>query len=144
MSVRDVRQGGRPVDLPASARSGPSLTPLGAIVLIVALAALGAVFDVLTGTGLRWGFAVTLIAGSLVAAVLVRKHAMLYVVLAPPLIYLVASVIVQAASPGGLASTGGMIDFLTGLLAFGFPAIAGATGGAAAIAGIRLAATGRR
>jgi hypothetical protein len=140
MSVRDVRQGGHPAGLSVPARSGPSLTPLGAVAAIVALAVVGAVVDVLTGTGLRWAFTVTLVLGSLVTAMLVRRPALLYVVLAPPLVYLAASIVVQMASPGGLVSTGGAINFLTGLLAFGFPAIAGATGGAAAIAGIRLAA----
>jgi hypothetical protein len=147
MSVRDVRQGSRAVGLPAPARSGPSLTPRGALVLVVGLAAVGAAFDAITGSGtlglgpgLRWGFTVGLVAGSLVAAVLVRRDAMLYVVLAPPLVYLIASTVAQLLQPGGLVSLGGATNFLTGLLGFGFPAMAAATGGAAVIAAIRLAA----
>jgi hypothetical protein len=151
MSVRDVRQGGRAVGLPAPARSGPSLTARGAILLVVALATVGAVFDALTGSGtlglgpgLRWGFTVGLVAGALLAAVLVRRDAMLWVVLTPPLVYLIASTIAQLLQPGGLVSTGGALNFLTGLLGFGFPAMAAATGGAAVIAAIRLAASRTR
>jgi Domain of unknown function (DUF6542) len=118
-------------------RRAPSLTPAGAVLLVVAAALLGGGLDLLTGTGLRLAFAIGLVAGAVAAALLVRRGGLLTVVLAPPLVYLAASALFVLAAPGG--GTGALIDAATGWLVYGFPAIAAATGAAAVVAGVRLA-----
>jgi hypothetical protein len=132
----------RGVAVPAGVATGPSLTGFGAVLLIVVASMVGGCVDVLTGTGLRLAFAIGLVLGTAVAAALVRRGSLLTVVLAPPLVYVVASLLSVIASPGGLAGAGRLYDAATGWLVYGFPAIAAATGIAVVIAGIRLA--GRR
>jgi hypothetical protein len=104
---------------------------------------IGGCVDVFTGTGLRLAFAIGLVLGSAIAAAVVRRGSLLTVVLAPPLIYVVASVLSVIASPGGLGGAGRLYDAATGWLLYGFPAIAAATGIAVVIAGIRLASGSR-
>jgi hypothetical protein len=127
------------VSAPVSGTTGPSLTSLGALLLIVVAAMIGACVDVLTGTGLRLAFAIGLVLGTAVAAAVVRRGSLLTIVLAPPLIFMVASVLSVLASPGGLGGAGRLYDAAAGWLVYGFPGIAAATGIAVVIAGIRLA-----
>jgi hypothetical protein len=119
---------------------GSSLTGLGALLLILVAAALGGAVDLLTGSGLRLAFAVGLVLGSAAATALVRRTSLLTVVVAPPLIYLLASAL-SVLVTGGLGGTG-LYDAAAGWLVYGFPAIATATGVAVVIAGIRLAGGG--
>lgn len=144
MSTRSVpaSRAVRGAPAPLGAASGPSLTSLGAVLLIAATSGVGGVIDVLTGTGLRLAFAIGLVLGSVVAAGLVRRGSLLAVVLAPPLLYLVASLLSVIASPGGLGGAGRLYDAAAGWLVYGFPAMAAATGAAVVVAGFRLA-TGR-
>jgi hypothetical protein len=141
VSTRSVpaSRAARGVSGPASGTAGPSLTSLGALLLVVVAAMIGGCVDVLTGTGLRLAFAIGLVLGSAVAAALVRRGSLLTIVLAPPLIFMVASVLSVLALPGGLGGAGRFYDAATGWLVYGFPAIAAATGIAVVIAGIRLA-----
>jgi hypothetical protein len=139
VSTRSV-PASRGFDQVVGVRSGSSLTGLGAVLVIVVLSAVGGGVDLLTGTGLRLVFAGGLVLGSAVAAALVRRGSLLMVVLAPPLVYLVASAVEVLAAPGGAGSIGTLTDAATGWLVYGFPAIATATGVAVVIAGIRLAA----
>ena len=88
--------------------------------------------DVFTGPGLRLLFTICLIASTAVAAALVRRGDLLWVVLAPPLICL-ALAMVNVLTTSHSAT--GADD---GLPAHGFPAIAIAVGLAALIGGIRL------
>jgi hypothetical protein len=133
----------RGVAAPLGVSTGPSLTSLGAVLLIVVTSMIGGCVDVFTGTGLRLAFAIGLVLGAAVAAAVVRRGSLLTVVLAPPLIYVVASVLSVIASPGGLSGAGRLYDAATGWLLYGFPAIAAATGIAVVIAGIRLASGSR-
>jgi hypothetical protein len=119
-------------------RSAPSLTGLGAVLLVAILALLGGTFDVLTGVGLRLGFAVGLSLGTAIAALLVRRRDLLIVVFAPPLVYLASSLLFVLGSPGGAGSMNTLIDASAGWLVYGFPTIAAATGMAVVIAGIRV------
>jgi hypothetical protein len=121
------------------ASAGPSLTSLGAVLLIVVASMIGGCVDVVTGTGLRLAFAVGLVLGTAVGAALIRRNSLLTVVLAPPLVYVAASLLSVLASPGGLGGAGRLYDAAAGWLVYGFPAIAAATGIAVVIAGIRLA-----
>jgi hypothetical protein len=113
------------------------LTGLRAVLLLLAVALVGGCVDVLTGSGLRLGFAIGLSLGSLLAAMLVHRHGLLVVVFAPPLVFLAASLLFVLASPGG--RSGRLIDAATGWLVYGFPTMATATGIAVVTAGIRVA-----
>jgi hypothetical protein len=118
---------------------GPALTGFGAVLLIVVISMVGGCVDLLTGTGLRLAFAIGLVLGAAVAATLARRASLLTVALAPPLVYVVASMLSVLASPGGLGGLGKLYDAAAGWLVYGFPAMAAATGIAVVIAGIRLA-----
>jgi hypothetical protein len=115
------------------------LTAPRAVLLLVAVALVGGVADLITGTGLRLGFAVGLTLGALLAAMLVRRHSLLAVVFAPPLVFLVASLAFVLADPGQAGGNGKLIDAATGWLVYGFPTMVTATGVAVVTAGIRVA-----
>lgn len=140
MSIRSIPASQGLEQVPG-VRRGSSVTGLGAVLLIVAVSLVGACLDLLTGTGLRLAFAVTLTLGAGVAAVMVRRASLLVVVLAPPLVYLAASVAALLAAPGGSGSIGTLSDAATAWLIYGFPTIAAATGVAVVVAGLRLAAS---
>jgi hypothetical protein len=124
--------------LPAG-RRGRSFSGLRAVLVLLAVALAGGCIDVVTGAGLRLGFAVGLALGSLLAALLVRRRQLLVVVFAPPLVFLAASLLFVLAAPGGSGSTGRLVDAATGWLVYGFPAMAIATGIAVVTAGLRIA-----
>lgn len=124
---------------PLGITAGPSLTGLGAVLLIVVTSLIGGCIDIITGTGLRLAFAIGLTLGAAVAAAVARRSSLLVVVLSPPLIYLGASLLSVIVAPGGLGGAGKLYDAATGWLVYGFPAMASATGLAVIIAGIRLA-----
>ncbi len=126
---RDAVRGGR--------RGRPFSGPK-AVLLLVAVALAGGCVDVVTGTGLRLGFAIGLTLGSLLAALLVHRHGLLLVVFAPPLVFLAASLLFVLASPGRAGGTGRLVDVATGWLVYGFPTMATATGVAVVVAGIRV------
>jgi hypothetical protein len=128
--VRDQRRFETP---PAS--SGPSLTGVGAVLLLAGIAAVAGVLDVLAGSSLRLIFAAGLVLGTLIAALLVVRRDLLTVVFAPPLVFVAASVVAMLLGRGD--GTGGLIDLATGWLVYGFPAMAVATGVAVVIALIR-------
>jgi Domain of unknown function (DUF6542) len=116
-----------------------SLGPAQALLLLVAIALAGGCIDVVTGSGLRLGFAIGLFFGSLLAALLVHRHGLPLVVFAPPLVFLAASLLFVVASPGSAGGTGRLLDAATGWLVYGFPTMAAATGIAVVTAGIRVA-----
>jgi hypothetical protein len=105
---------------------------------VFVIAALGGMIDVFTGPGLRTLFAIALIAGTVIAALLVAWQESLWVVFAPPLICLalaLINVVATSHSAVGLAA-----DYLT----HGFPPIAVAVGAAALINGVRALAARSR
>jgi hypothetical protein len=111
-------------------RRGHPFGPLRAVLLLGAVALAGGVVDVVTGAGLRLGFAIGLALGSLLAAMLVHRSGLLVVVFTPPLVFLAASMLFVVA---------------TGWLVYGFPTMATATGVAVVTAGLRIArGTGAR
>jgi hypothetical protein len=123
--ARDQRR----YDPPAA--GGPSLTGVGAVLLLTGIAAVGGVLDVLAGSSLRLIFACGLVLGALVASLLVRRRDLLTVVFAPPLVFVAASAVAVLLGRGD--SGGGLVDLATSWLVFGFPAMAIATGVAAVI-----------
>jgi hypothetical protein len=108
---------------------GPS-GPIAALFALV-VAGIGGAIDVITGPGLRITFACCLIGGAAIAALLVRRRDVLWVVFAPPLICVAIALVSIPLTNHGLI--GLAADYLT----HGFPPIAIATGVAAIIAVIR-------
>ncbi len=102
-----------------------------AVAFALIVAGIGGAIDIATGTGLRLTFACTLIGASVVAALLVRRRDVWWVVFAPPLICVAIALISIPLTSHGLI--GLAADYLT----HGFPPIAIATGAAAVIAIIR-------
>jgi hypothetical protein len=119
----------RRYDPPAA--GGPSLTGVGAVLLLAGIAAVAGVLDVLAGSSLRLIFACGLVLGALIASLLVRRRDLLMVVFAPPLVFVAASAVAVLLGRGGNGGT--LIDLATSWLVFGFPAMAIATAVAAAI-----------
>jgi hypothetical protein len=119
----------RRYDPPAA--GGPSLTGVGAVLVLAGIAAVAGVLDVLAGSSLRLIFACGLVLGALVASLLVRRRDLLMVVFAPPLVFVAASAVAVLLGRG--ESGGTLIDLATSWLVFGFPAMAIATGAAAVV-----------
>lgn len=99
-----------------------TLTGVGALVLLVVAGALGAAIDLLFGPGLGTATTVLLPIGALASSWLVRRSALFWVLIAPPLVYLgvlAGSLLLStgALSPAALAAG----------LVYGFPAMAIAT-----------------
>jgi hypothetical protein len=130
--ARDQRRYQAPV--PAG-NSGPSLTGVGAVLLLTGISAVAGVLDVLAGSSLRLIFAGGLVLGTVIAALLVVRRDLLTVVFAPPLVFVAASAVAVLLGRGD--GTGGLIDLATSWLVYGFPAMAIATGLAGVIALIR-------
>jgi hypothetical protein len=122
-----------------------AVTGAGALLLMFVVAGGGAVVDLFTGPGgLRRVFAVSLVAGAVLAALLVRHRGLWTVLITPPLLYVVMSLLSTLAAPEGVFdSTSKLWAALVGWLVYGFPEIAVSTGLAAVIAGIRYASRPR-
>ncbi|MFL6130065.1 MAG: DUF6542 domain-containing protein [Mycobacteriales bacterium] len=132
--TRDRGAGNR-AGYPEPAHGGPTLTGTGAVLLMAGIAGVAGVVDIVAGSALRLVFSAGLVLGAMVAALLVSRHDLLTVVLAPPLVYLVASLVAVLLGRG--EGGGDIIDAAASWLVYGFPAMAAATGAAAVIAGIR-------
>jgi fumarate reductase subunit D len=129
---------------PASARgrrnrSEPGLPGWAAVLLLVVIAGIGGVIDQVTGSNIRGAFSYALVAASLIAILAVKRGQMFGVVIAPPLVYFVASGAKLYLS-GGLHDRKVLFDAASSWLVYGFPAIAGATAIVLVIAGIRMIA----
>lgn len=121
--------GQAPSDLASRAAGAPradpqrlTLTGIGALVLLVVAGALGAAIDLLFGPGLGTATTVLLPIGALAASWLVRRSALFWVLIAPPLVYL-------GVLAGSLLLTTGALSLaaLAAGLVYGFPAMAIAT-----------------
>jgi hypothetical protein len=109
-----------------------------AVLLLVAIAGVCGLIDSLSGTTVRGVFNWGLVAASLIGILVVRRSQMFGVVIAPPLVYLVASAGLLYVRGGGFHNRTKLIDVATNWIVYGFPAIAGATAAVLLIAGIRL------
>ncbi|MCW2495352.1 DUF6542 domain-containing protein [Jatrophihabitans sp.] len=110
----------------------------GALLVLIAIAGVGGAIDMVTGTHVRGGFNIGIIVASIVAILLVRRSAMFPVVVAPPIVYSVASGVLLYVRSNGLHDRKVLIDTAANWLVYGFPAIAAATAAVLIIAGIRL------
>ena len=109
-----------------------------ALLVLLAIAGIGGLIDQISGASVQGAFNWALIIASLVAIVIVRRSQMFLVVIAPPLVYFVASAGKLYFSSGGLHNRSALIDAASNWLVYGFPAIAGATAIVLLVAGIRL------
>lgn len=136
MSTRASTRRGTSAAAAPRPRHGAS-GPVAAFIAFV-IAAIGGSIDAFTGPGLRTLFAVSLIVGTILAALVVAWQESLWVIFAPPLICLalaLINVLATSHSAVGLAA-----DYLT----HGFPPIAIAVGAAALINGVRALAARNR
>lgn len=128
--------------LTTSTRRGSGLTAAGAVVLALLLSLAGAVFDVLTGPGLRAVFAVCFITGCVLAALLVRRSALWTTVVVLPLVYVAVALVAGAVRGTGAVGswvTRQALDLLTALV-LQAPSLLTGTAAAVVIAVVRSAA----
>jgi hypothetical protein len=111
-----------------------------AVVLLVAVAGICGIIDSASGSAIRGAFNYGLVLASLLAILVVKRSQMFSVVIAPPLVYFVASAGLLYIRTGGLHNRGKLLDAATNWIVYGFPAIAGATAVVLVVAGIRLVA----
>jgi predicted lipid-binding transport protein (Tim44 family) len=124
---------GRP--LPRADRGLPGWM---AVLLLIAVAGVGGIIDSASGSAIRGAFNYGLVLASLIAILVVKRGQMFSVVIAPPLVYFVASAGLLYIRTGGLHNRGKLLDAATNWVVYGFPAIAGATAVVLVVAGIRL------
>ncbi len=117
---------------------GRGLSGWLALLILVGATVLGLVIDAMRGVQLGTGFNLGIIAGSVLAILLVRRSAMFPVVVAPPIVYSLGAGISLYVRSQGLHDRGVLIDAATNWLVYGFPAIAAASAAVLIIAGIRL------
>jgi hypothetical protein len=133
----------------ASAEAPPWLDPRGrprerglpwwgALLVLLAIAAIGGVIDTISGAQVRGGFNIGVVAASIIAILLVRRADMFTVVIAPPIVYSVASGAMVYLRSGGLHDRRALYDAASNWLVYGFPAIAADTAAVLIIAGVRL------
>jgi hypothetical protein len=109
----------------------------GLLVLLV-IAGIGGAIDTVSGNQIRGGFNIGIVVASVVAILLVRRSAMFPIVIAPPIVYSLASAVMLYIRSGGLNDRRVLYDAAANWLVYGFPAIAAATAAVLIIAGIRL------
>jgi len=126
--------------LPRRNRPRSGLPGWLAVLLLVAIAGVSGLIDSISGTAIRGAFNYGLVFASLVGILAVRRRDMFSVVIAPPLVYFVASAGLLYIRTGGLHNRGKLYDAATNWVVYGFPAIAAATAVVLVIAGIRLVA----
>ena len=130
---------GAAAEEPAAAARKSAASPDGLrLLVLIGITGIGGLIDLLQGPAIRGAFNIALIVGSVVAILIVRRRSMFSVVVAPPLVYFVASAVVLYVRSGGLSNRSRLIDSAINWLVYGFPAIAGATAAVLIIAGIRM------
>ena len=112
----------------------------GALLVLLAIAGLGGAIDMISGTSVRGWFNIGIIVASIVAILVVRRSGMFPIVVAPPIVYSLASGITLYVRSGGLDDRKVLIDSAANWLVYGFPAIAAATAAVLIIAGVRMIA----
>lgn len=111
-----------------------------ALLLLIAIAAIGGLIDTAGSDAARGGFNIGIVVASIVAIIVVRRSHMFPIVIAPPIVYSAAAVLQLYLRSGGLHDKKVVFDAAANYLVYGFPAIASATAAVLIIAGIRLIA----
>jgi hypothetical protein len=109
-----------------------------ALVVLLVISGIGGLIDTISGSAVRGGFNLALVIASVVAILIVRHRDMFPIVVAPPLVYVVASAALLYVRSDYLHNRKIIIDAAANWLVYGFPAIAGASAAVLIIAGIRL------
>jgi hypothetical protein len=109
-----------------------------ALLVLLVIAGIGGLIDMISGTTVRGGFNIALVLASIVAILVVRHRDMFPIVVAPPLVYVVASVAMLYIRSDHLHNRKILIDAAANWLVYGFPAIAGASAAVLIIAGVRM------
>ena len=120
--------------------SEPGLPWWGALLVLLAIAAVGGIIDTVSGGQARGGFNWGIVIASVVAILAVRRSGMFPVVIAPPIVYSLGSGGMLYIRSGGLHDRRVLFDGAANWLVYGFPAIAIATACVLIIAGLRLIA----
>ena len=133
--------------LPAGAHVGDSrgLTATGAVTVGLSLGAVGGLFDVLTGPGLRTVFAVCFVLGCLFAALRVHLEDLVAAVVIPPLVYcalLLGAGLLESSGAGSSWLSHQALEMTTSLI-LGAPVLLTGTGLALLVA-LTRSITGRR
>jgi hypothetical protein len=124
--------------LPRGAERQRGLPSWAALLVLLAIAGLGGTIDMISGTSVRGWFNIGIIVASIVAILIVRRSGMFPIVIAPPIVYSLASGLTLYIRSGGLNDRKVLIDSAANWLVYGFPAIAAATAAVLIIAGIRM------
>jgi hypothetical protein len=129
--------------LPAGVRPADrrGLTAAGGALLLLALSGAGAAYDLLTGSTLDLGFALSFLAGCLLTALLVHREDLLAAVVMPPLAYVTvvffAGVVDPPAGSGPMLLRQGVV--VLNEVVLDAPILFGGTGAAVLLAGARWA-----
>jgi fumarate reductase subunit D len=110
----------------------------GALLILVGIAVIGGVVDAKSSS--QGAFNIAIIAASVISILVVRRSHMFPIVIAPPIVYSVASMFMLYIRSDGLHDKKQIIDAAANYLVYGFPAIASATAAVLIIAGIRMIA----
>ena len=121
-------------------RDLPGLPGWAAVLLLIAIAGVGGLIDQISASSLQGAFNWALILASLIAILAVRRSQMFSVVIAPPLVYFIASAAKLYLTSNGLKDRAALTNAAANWLVYGFPAIAGATAIVLLIAGLRTIA----
>lgn len=118
----------------------PGLPGWLAVLVLIAISGIGGTIDEVNGGSVRGWFNWSLVIASFAAIILVKRSQMFSVVVAPPLIYFVASAGMLYIRSHGLKDRTVLINAAANWLVYGFPAIAGATAVVLVVAGVRMIA----
>ncbi|MEO9139633.1 MAG: DUF6542 domain-containing protein [Jatrophihabitans sp.] len=111
-----------------------------ALGVLVAIAAVGGIIDTVGSITVKGGFNIGIVVASIVAILIVKRSHMFPVVIAPPIVYSLASVFQLYLRSNGLTDKRVVFDAAANYLVYGFPAIAAASAAVLIIAGIRMIA----
>lgn len=117
---------------------GRGLPGWAALVVLIVIAGIGGIIDTASGTQSRGGFNIGIIVASIVAILVVRRSSMFPIVVAPPIVYAIASGGMLYLRSNGLHDHKVLFDAAANWLVYGFPAMAAATAAVLIIAGIRM------
>jgi hypothetical protein len=109
-----------------------------ALLVLIAIAALGGVLDTLASIQVKGGFNIGIVIASIVAILIVKRSHMFPIVIAPPIVYSGAALFQLYVRSSGLHDKKVVLDAAANYLVYGFPAIAAATAAVLIIAGCRL------
>ena len=109
-----------------------------AVLIVIAIAAVGGMIDTLGSNQVRGGFNFGIVAASIVGILVVKRSHMFPIVIAPPIVYSGGALFQLYVRSSGLNDKKVILDAAANYLVYGFPAIAAATAAVLIIAGIRL------